>query len=128
MMPIINKISSLDNKDYYIYMPGTTHYDEDRFGNPIYVKDYYYLDEKFNKFIMQCDKSNVEEFVTKLKETGRNVVVGEHAPLKETRHGDFVLYTNPNIKGIWERPTKEQLLNYKKILEEQEIKNVKKLA
>lgn len=130
MMPIINKIYSLEEKEYYIYIPGTTHYDEDRFGNPIYVKDYYYLDDKFNKFIGQFSKENAKEYADRLIDEGRDVLVGDHAPLIETRYGTFEQFSNPEIKGIWERPSEEQLLKYKDIIANQEQGNkpVKKLA
>ena len=128
MMPIINKIYSIEEKEYYIYIPGTTHYDEDRFGNPVFVKDYYYLDEEFNRLVMQCDISNVNEFADKFLSDGKDVVVGSCAPFYETRHGDFTPYSNPNVKGIWERPTKEQLLKYRTILDGQKENKVKQLA
>ena len=115
-MPILNKIYSMDEKEYYIYIPGTTHYDEDRFGNPIYVKDYYYLDCNFNKFVMQCDSNSAKDFADKLIKSGKDVIIGSCAPFTETKHGDIVPYSNPNIKGIWEKPTVDQLTKYRTIL------------
>lgn len=130
MMPILNSVYSLDEKKYFIFMPGTTHYDEDNFGNPIYVKDYYYLDSEFRKLIRQCGKENAEEYADKLKKEGKKVIVGDHAPLVETKYGTFVPYSNPDIKGIWEDPTKEQLQLYKRVLEDDgaQYQIVKKLV
>jgi hypothetical protein len=48
-IPFMDKIFTRDDKEYYVYVPGTTHLEEDRFGNPRYVYDYYYLDSDFNK-------------------------------------------------------------------------------
>lgn len=129
-MPLLNETYGLDGKKYYIYVPGTTHYDEDRFGNPKYVYDMYYLDSKFNKFIMQTDKDDIEKFADKYKKAGNDVFVGPHAPETEDINGDYVPFTNPNLRGIWERPTKEQLLTYKEIIkrDREEEKNIKKLA
>lgn len=129
-MPLLNETYGLDSKKYYIYMPGTTHYDEDRFGNPMYAYDMYYLDSKFNKFIMQYDEDGIEEFVNKFKDAGKDVFVGPHAPETEDVNGDYVPFKNPKLKGIWERPTKEELDTYKAIIkgDREEEKKVKKLA
>ena len=50
-IPFIEKIYSRDDKDFYIYIPGTTHLEKDKFGNPTFVYDKYYLDSDFNKFL-----------------------------------------------------------------------------
>ena len=129
-MPLLNKIYGLDEKVYYIYMPGTTHYDEDKFGNPRYVYDYEYLDENFNRFVMQTTKDHAEEVADKLRKTGRDVIVGPHTPEKEDKNGDYVPYSDSRIAGIWERPTKEQLDTYTEIVKRdiKEIELKKQLA
>ena len=93
-IPFIEKIYSRDDKDFFIYIPGTTHLEEDRFGKPIYVYDRFYLDNNFNKYL------------------------GKSIPWTEEK----------DDASKWIKPSEEELLEYKKILEEQKVKQVKKLA
>ena len=118
-IPFMDKIYSRDDKEYYVYVPGTTHYTSDTFGNPKYVYDYYFLDSEFNKFIGEFDSDRVDKVATELIKSGRDVVVGECAPSEDPK---------PSKKGIWERPTEKQLEKYQEILKEQKGKQVKKLA
>ena len=93
-IPFMDKIYSRDDKDFYIYVPGTTHLEEDKFGNPRYVYDRFYLDNNFNKYL-----------------------------------GKSIPWTEENDDASkWIKPSEEELLEYKKVLEEQEGKQVKKLA
>ena len=125
----IIEIYSMEGKKFYIFMPGSTHYDENRFGNPVYKLDSYYLDEDFNKFIGNRNKNDIQKYAAELEKAGRKVVVGDHSPEIEDRYGDFVPNENPNTMGVWERPTKEQLEEYKSIIEKQNEKSLqKKLA
>lgn len=112
-------ISSVDNKKYYLFRPGTTHYDENCFGNPTFVYDFYYLDENFNKHVADRNKDDIEVYASELIKKGLDVVIGPHAPEVEDKHGDFVPNTNPNTLGIWQRPSVKQLEEYKDILSEQ---------
>lgn len=130
---IIKDVYSMDpTKVFYQYEPGTVHLDENCVGRMIFVKDFVYLDENYNKCIMTLSKDNIEEWVTKYTKEGRNVFAGPHAPQRETQYGDYEPYLDPNKMSIWERPTKEELEKYKRIIERQkeEAKQVmkKKLA
>lgn len=126
MIKRLNEFYSLDEKKYYLFIPGTTHYDENKFGNPVYVPDFYYLDEKFNRFLGNRNTKDVEEYVKKLNKKGLDVFVGPHSPEKEDQNGDFIPYQDPNLKGVWKRPTNVEVEIYNNILEEQ--KQTKKLA
>lgn len=92
-IPFIEKIYSRDDKDFYIYVPGTTHLEADRFGNPRYVYDRYYLDNNFNKYL------------------------GNAIPWIEEKED----------ASKWIKPTKEELEEYKSVLEQKETQ-IKKLA
>ena len=92
-IPFIEKIYSRDDKDFYIYVPGTTHLEADRFGNPRYVYDRYYLDNEFNKYL-----------------------------------GKAIPWVEEQEDAKWVKPTKEELEEYKCVLEAQSEKKVQKLA
>lgn len=131
---IIKEVYTKDEtKTFYQYEPGTESLDENYVGRTVYVKDFVFLDENFNKFIGNRNKNDIIGFYEELTKAGRNVIIGDHSPEIEDRYGDYVLNENPNTLGIWERPTKEELENYKSIIErqkEEEAKQVmkKKLA
>ena len=92
-IPFMDKVFSGEDKEYYLYVPGTTHLESDRFGNQRYVYDRYYLDENFNKYT-----------------------------------GKYVPWLDEDSNEKWKKSTEDELINYKKILEEQKEKKVKKLA
>ena len=117
-IPFMDKFQARDEKEYYVYIPGTTHYKSDEHGNPRYVYDCYYLDDNFNKFIKDFDSEIVHVVAAEFIKSGRDVIVGNCDPDKP----------NSSKKGIWEKPTDEEIDNYKRILEGQTEKIVKKLA
>lgn len=126
---MLNEIYSLDEKKYYIYYPGSTHYDEDKFGNPVYVPDFYYLDENFNKFIGNRSVETADKYAEELTKHGKDVFVGPCSPEIEDENGEFIPYSNPNVKGIWKRSTNVEIEIYKEILKKQQEENkTRKLA
>ena len=108
-----------EGKQYFIYFEGTTHYDEDRFGRPIESENFTYLDENFNKWILNIDKNNTEEYIKRFKSDGLDVFVGTHSPETENMYGEYVPNTNPDTVGIWKKATKEDLTKYQRILAKQ---------
>lgn len=92
-IPFMDKVYSGEDKDYYIFIPGTTHFALDDLGNPRYVYDRYYLDDKFNRYT-----------------------------------GESVPWLDKDSSKKMKASTKEELENYKRILEEQKEEKVKKLA
>lgn len=117
-IPFMDRYQARDEKEYYVYIPGTTHYKNDEHGNPRYVYDCYYLDNSFNKFIKDFDSNYVNIVAAEFIKSGRDVIVGACDPDEP----------NSSRKGIWERPTEDEVNNYKRILESQKEKQVKKLA
>jgi len=43
LYPIMNEIYSLDEKKFYIFIPGSEHLDQNYVGRNVFVKDFYYL-------------------------------------------------------------------------------------
>ena len=115
------RIISIANEgnQYFIYFEGTTHYDEDNFGRPIERENVEYLDENFNKWIINVGKDSIDLFLNKFKSDGLDVFVGTHSPETEDVHGNNVPNTNPNTVGIWEKAKKEDLTKYQRILAKQ---------
>ena len=122
----IFEIYSLEGEKFYIYRPGSTHYDENHFGNPVYKLDSYYLDQEFNKFIGNRNKNDIQKYASELKEAGKDVVIGPHSPEIEDQYGDFIPNENPNTLGIWERATEKDLEKYRKIIQKQQQEKVQK--
>lgn len=128
MMPIMTKIYSIDEKVYYIYVPGTEHLSVDKFGNPTFKKDpWCYLDADFNKFVLNISNERADEYAKEQQKLGKNYISGPRSPETIDEKGDFVPNTNDE-SGIWERPTPEQIHTYRTILNKQEKKLVKELA
>ena len=112
---ILYKIAAYDEKDYYIYSPGTFHMEE-RFGKKYKVQDIIYLDEHLNKYIcayspMYDEKTNTEYDVRykKMKDENRDIFIGAPAPEIEDENGEFVPNKDMSKLGIWERPTDEEI-------------------
>ncbi len=114
---------SNEGKNYYIYFTSELQYDENIFGKPIQSEVFYYLDENFNKFILNVSKEDAKQYSEIMKKNaeqyGRQVFVGSHSPEIEDIHGDYVPHTNPNVVGIWEKANKEEIEKYQKILAKQ---------
>ena len=92
-IPFMDRYQARDEKEYYVYIPGTTHYKNDEHGNPRYVYDRYYLDNEFNKYL-----------------------------------GKAIPWVEEQEDAKWVKPTKEELEEYKCVLEAQSEKKVQKLA
>ena len=52
-----------DGKQFFIYFDGTTHYDEDQYGRPVERENFEYLDENFNKFVLNGDFETTKSIV-----------------------------------------------------------------
>lgn len=129
LYPIMNEIYSLDEKKFYIFIPGSEHLDQNYVGRNVFVKDFYYLDENFNKFIGNRRTDMVESEAKRLEELGFDVFVGPCSPEIEDENGDFVPNESKDTKGIWQKATKEELAKYRSIIKAQsEAKKTKKLA
>jgi len=111
---------SNEGRQFYIHFFGTTHYDEDQYGRPIERENFEYLDDHFNKFVLNGDPDTMKEFQSKIAErTGKWCFVGPHSPEIETVDGKYVPNTKSNTYGLWEKASKEDLKNYYRILEQQ---------
>lgn len=109
-----------EDKQFYIYFKGTTHYDEDNFGRPIERENFDYLDENFNRFILNGSFDTVREFrITELKKGNTRLFIGPKSPETENADGKYVPNTRPDLYGLWEKASKEDLLKYQRILEQQ---------
>ena len=119
------RIISITNegKTYFIYFTGELQYDENIFGKPIQSEVFYYLDEDFNKLVLNISKEDAEHYVGIMQKNaelyGRELFVGSHSPEIEDVHGDYVPNTNPNTVGIWRVSTREEKSNYIRILQKQ---------
>lgn len=118
LVPISN-----EDKNYFIYFTPETHADENNRGHLIEAETFYYLDEEFNKFVMNVSKVNSKHFASVIAKQaaakGREIFVGAHSPEIVDVHGDYVPNTNPKTVGIWEKASKEELERYKTILARQ---------
>lgn len=112
------RIISISNEDkqFYIYFTGDTSYDEDEFGRPVEKEKVEYLDENFNKFIMNGSKNLIVDQYARATSRGFNVLIGPHSPEIETIEGKFVPNTDTKTIGLWEKATKEDLFKYQNIL------------
>lgn len=109
-----------DGKQFFIYFDGTTHYDEDQYGRPVERENFEYLDENFNKFVLNGDFETIRKFQGKLfMETNRWHFAGPASPEIETADGKYVPNTDSSLIGLWALASEEELLKYRRILEQQ---------
>lgn len=119
------RLVAIDNegKQYYIHFASKLHVDENRRGELIEVETFDYLDENFNRFIINISNDRVEHFAKvigeKAKEQGREIFVGAHSPEIEDVNGDYVPNTDPNTVGIWEKATNAELVHFQSMLNSQ---------
>ena len=122
IIPISN-----EGEEFYIYFTGTTHYDENSKGEKVEREDFYYLDEHFNRFIMNGSRSSImeEHVISTFK--GCDVIMGSHSPEIETVDGKYIPNTNKDTWGLWKKATRSDLYKYHDILNKQsrERKNIK---
>ena len=116
-----------ENKLFFIYFDGTTHYDEDFNGNKIEKENAVYLDENLNTFVMNVDKSYSKDMLDHFLESNIPAFIGPHSPeIEQVRrvreNGKSILKEvmipneNPNTVGIWRLSTKEEKLKYTNLL------------
>lgn len=114
---------NMEGKCYFIYFTGKTYFDNDKNGKLVEKEVSYYLDENLNKFVLNYNKDFIEqfadEFSKKVEKLGKKVFIGPHSPEKEDVDGTFIMNNDKNTLGIWEKPSKEELLHYNYILDKQ---------
>lgn len=121
LLPIDN-----EGKQYYIHFTSKIHGDENYRGKFIEALTFEYLDENFNKFIINVSKDSAEHYSNvigeKAKENGREVFIGAHSPEIEDVNGDYVPNIDSNTVGIWEKATPTEIAFYKSMIDRQNEK------
>ena len=126
LVPIAN-----EGKQYFLYYTGNIYGDEDANGKLIEKEEVIYLDENFNKFMMNVKKDKAGAVAVSGRKIGYDAFVGPHSPEIETirevqgPNGKkvfkevYVPNTDKTTAGIWEKASKDELLKYHRILEKQ---------
>ena len=116
------RIISISNegKDFFIYFTGETYLDEDRYGRRIEREIVHYLDEDFNRFVMNGSRPFILKKYIHDKLSGPcNYVLGPHSPEIENKDGVLVPNTSSYTIGLWEKPSMHELNKYREILAKQ---------
>lgn len=102
-----------DNGTYYILETTYNVNTEDE----TFVTDI--LDSKFNKLAMQLGrryKLVADDRLNELKTAGKDVFLGKASPISVICDSIKLNYDLDELRAIWERPTREQVIHYKSLL------------
>ena len=95
------------------------------------MKEWENADIKLDVCLNNSEESNLflRAFYEELNKHGKDVFVGPCSPEIEDENGEFIPYSNPNVKGIWKKSTNVEVEIYKGILKKQQEENkTRKLA